>query len=232
MKFKPPIIAINYKIYPQAFGESAVKIAKSAEKVARETGVTVIVAPPLTEIYRVSREVEIPVFAQHIDPIKLGAGTGYTPPEAVKEAGAVGTIINHSEHQLKATDIFKAVNMAKNAGLYTLVCADEPEIGAAVAVFKPTMIAVEPPELIGTGIPVSKAKPEVVTRSVELIKSVNKDVIVLTGAGISSGEDVEAAIRLGTAGVLVASAVMKAKDPYKIIYDMAIKGLKALEKQA
>jgi len=231
IEFKPPIVAINYKVYPQAFGKSAVKIAKDAEKVAKETGATVIVAPPLTEIYRVSCEVEIPVFAQHIDPRKPGAGTGYVPPEAVKEAGAVGTLINHSEHQLKATDIFKAVNMAKNVGLYTLVCADEPEIGAAVAVFKPTMIAVEPPELIGTGIPVSKAKPEVVTRSVELIRSVNKDVIILTGAGISSGDDVEAAIKLGTAGVLVASAVMKAKDPYKVIYDMAIKGLKALEKK-
>lgn len=46
-------------------------------------------------------------------------------------------------------------------------------------------------------------------------------MIILTGAGISSAEDVEAAIKLGTAGVLVASAIMKAKDPAKVIRDMA-----------
>ena len=119
---------------------------------------------------------------------------------------------------------------AKKLDLITLVCADVPETGAAVAVLKPNIIAVEPPELIGTGIAVSKAKPEVVTNSVDLIRSVNKDVIILTGAGISTSDDVDAAIRLGTSGVLVASAIMKAKDPEKVIRDMAQAAYKAWER--
>ncbi len=226
-----PIIAINYKAYPQAFGKKAIEIAKQAEKVAKETGVIVIVAPPFTELYRIVQEVEIPVYAQHVDPYDPGAHTGYIPLEALKEIGVKGTIINHSEHQMKIADIHKIVAKAKKLGIQTLVCGDVPEVGAAVAVLEPDMIAVEPPELIGTGIPVSKAKPEVVTRSVELIRKVNPQVKILTGAGIATGEDVAAAIKMGTIGVLVASAVMKAKDPYKVIKDMAEKALKALEEK-
>jgi len=83
------------------------------------------------------------------------------------------------------------------------------------------MIAVEPPELIGTGISVSKAKPEVVSGSVELVKQINPDVIVLCGAGITTGEDVAAALRLGTEGVLVASGIVKAQNPYKVLLKFA-----------
>jgi triosephosphate isomerase len=83
------------------------------------------------------------------------------------------------------------------------------------------MLAVEPPELIGTGIPVSKAKPEVVSDTVSLVRRINSDVVILCGAGITTGEDVAAALKLGTQGVLVASGIVKAKDPYKALLDFA-----------
>jgi len=218
-----PILAINFKAYPTAFGSKGLSIAKAANKVFKEFGgnVEIIVAPPATEIRRFKDEVEVKVFAQHADPYDLGARTGWLPLEIIKDAGADGVIVNHSEHRLRLDEINLLVRKAKKLGLTTLVCADVPETGAAVAVLRPDMIAVEPPELIGTGIAVSKAKPEVVTNSVSLIRKVNSDVIILTGAGISSSDDVAAAIRLGTAGVLVASAIMKAKDPEKVIRDMA-----------
>ena len=88
-----------------------------------------------------------------------------------------------------------------------------------IAEFSPDFLAYEPPELIGTGIPVSKTKPEVVRRTVEIVKRVNPKVKVLCGAGISSGEDVKKALELGTKGVLVASAVVKAKDPKSVLED-------------
>jgi len=173
------------------------------------------------DIGRIAREVEIPVFAQHIDPITYGSYTGHILPQAVKEAGAIGTVINHSERRLKITDINTAIGMARETGLTSVVCADTAEVSAAVAALKPDMIAVEPPELIGTGVPVSKAKPEVVTNSIELIKKVNPAVVVLCGAGITKGADVEAALKLGTEGVLIASGVVKAKDQYNALLDLA-----------
>ncbi|WP_324735021.1 triose-phosphate isomerase [Thermococcus sp. SY098] len=220
MKLKEPIIAINFKTYAQATGEGALRIAKAAEKVYKETGITIVVAPQLADLYRIAQEVEIPVFAQHIDPIKPGSHTGHVLPEAVKEAGAVGTLLNHSENRMILADLEAAIRRAEEVGLMTMVCSNNPKVSAAVAALDPDYVAVEPPELIGTGIPVSKAKPEVITDTVELVKKVNPEVKVLCGAGISTGEDVKKALELGTVGVLLASGVTKAKDPEKAIWDL------------
>jgi len=46
-------------------------------------------------------------------------------------------------------------------------------------------------------------------------------VKVLCGAGITNGEDVRAALKLGAEGVLVASGVVKAEDQYKALLDLA-----------
>jgi len=197
------------------------KLAKTAEKINQETDVSVGIAPQYVDIAPIAQNVSIPVFAQHIDPVTHGSFTGHVLPEAVKEAGAVGTLINHSERRLKLADIDAVITRAQQAGLVTVVCSNNSAVSAAVAALKPNMVAVEPPELIGTGIPVSKAKPEIVSSTVNLVKRVNPEVIILCGAGITTGEDVAAALKLGTQGVLVASGIVKAKDPYKALLDFA-----------
>ncbi len=219
-KMKEPIVAINFKTYAQATGKGALRIAKAAEKVWKETGITIMVAPQAVDLRMIAENVEIPVFAQHIDPITPGSHTGHVLPEAVKEAGAVGTLLNHSENRMVLANLEAAIRRAEEVGLMTMVCSNNPAVSAAVAALNPDYVAVEPPELIGTGIPVSKAKPEVITDTVELVKRVNPDVKVLTGAGISTGEDVKKALELGSVGVLLASGVTKAKDPEKAIWDL------------
>jgi len=216
-----PVMIVNFKTYLEATGKNAVELAKKAEKVSRETGIYIGVAPQLADLRSVAEAVEIPVFAQHMDSIKPGSYTGHVLAESVKEAGAAGTLINHSERQLKLSDIDEIVKITRKKGLISVVCANNPSISAAVASLKPDMVAIEPPELIGTGIPVSKAQPEVVSGTVGLVREVNEKVIILCGAGISHGEDVTAALKLGTQGVLVASGIVKAKDPYEIIREFA-----------
>jgi len=221
------LILVNFKTYAQATGKNAVKLAKIAHDVSLKTDVCVAVAPQFVDINRIANEVDIPVFAQHVDPINYGSHTGHILPQAIKEAGAIGTIINHSERRLKLTDINTAIRMASEAGLTSIACADTAEVSAAVAALNPDMIAVEPPELIGTGIPVSRAKPEVVTNSIKLIRKVNPTVIILCGAGITKGADVKAALKLGTEGILIASGVVKAKDQYTALLDLAEAMMKA-----
>jgi len=216
-----PIVIVNFKTYIEGTGKKATDLARSAKKVSSETGVCFAVAPQFVDIPLIVNSVGIPVLAQHIDPFKPGSYTGHVLPEAVKEAGAVGTLINHSERRLRLADIDEALTRAREVGLATVVCTNNTTVSASAAALKPDMIAVEPPELIGTGIPVSKAKPEVVTSTVESVKKVNRDVVVLCGAGITNGEDVAAAIKLGTEGVLVASGIVKAKDPYKVMLEFA-----------
>ena len=218
---KTPIVIVNYKTYLEGTGKKAVELARSAQKVNKETGVCFAVAPQHVDIQAVANSVDIAVFAQHIDPYKPGSYTGHVLPEAAKEAGAVGTLVNHSEMRLKLADIDEVLTRAKAVGLTTVVCTNNMAVSAAAAALKPDMIAVEPPELIGSGIPVSKSQPEVVTGTVESVRKVNRSVVVLCGAGITSGEDVAAAIKLGTQGVLVASGIVKAKDPYKVMLEFA-----------
>jgi len=215
------MIIVNFKTYAEATGKRAVELARKAEKVWKETPVYIGVAPQFADISAVAEAVEIPVFAQHIDPIKPGSFTGHVLAESVKGAGAVGTLINHSERQLKLSDISEIIEITRGKGLLTVVCANNPHISAAVAALKPDIIAIEPPELIGTGIPVSKAKPEVVTGTIKLVREVNRNVTIICGAGITRGEDVAMALKLGTQGVLVASGIVKAKDPYRILREFA-----------
>ena len=96
-----PIIIINFKTYSEATGKKAVDLSKIAEKVSTETGVNIGLAPQFVDISSIAKTVSNPVFAQHIDPITPGSSTGHILLEAVKEAGAVGSLINHSERRLK-----------------------------------------------------------------------------------------------------------------------------------
>ena len=216
-----PVIIVNFKTYLEATGQRAVALAKQVEKVSKETGAYMVVAPQCADISRVAEAVEIPVFAQHIDPIKPGGHTGQVLADAVKEAGAVGTLINHSERQMKLADIDAVVRMALEKDLISCVCTSNPPISAAVAYLNPDIISIEPPELIGSGVAVSKAKPDEVTKTIQLVRKVNSEALILCGAGISHGEDVAVALKLKTQGVLVASAIVKAKDPYSILCEFA-----------
>jgi len=220
-KLQTPIIIVNFKTYLEATGRKAIELAKQAENVSKETGASIIVAPQFADISSVAEAVEIPVFAQHIDPIKPGSCTGHVLADSIKEAGAVGTLINHSEKQLKLVDIDTAIRLAREKNLISCVCVNNPSVSAAAAALKPDIVSIEPPELIGTGVAVSKAQPEVVTNTVKLVREVNAKVTILCGAGISHGEDVAVALKLGTQGVLVASAIVKAKDPYSILREFA-----------
>ena len=219
-KIKYPLILVNFKAYREATGSNALRLAKIAEEVHNETGVCVSLAPQFCDIRLLAEEVTLPIFAQHVDPISFGGFTGSVLPDAVKEAGATGTLINHSERQLKISEIAEAIRISKELGLTTVACANSESVSAALAALGPEIISIEPPQLIGTGIAVSKAQPQLVSGTIKTAKSVNESVHILCGAGITSGEDVAAALRLGSEGVLLASGLVKAKDPRIVLLDM------------
>ncbi|MCQ4345033.1 MAG: triose-phosphate isomerase [Sulfolobaceae archaeon] len=225
---RTPQVLINFKAYENSFGPKALDLAKGLDKLSKEYGVEITVSVPATMISRINEAVEIPVFAQHVDPSPIGAHTGSVIPEMVKEAGAKGTLINHSEKRMRLDEIAEAIARSKSLGLETVVCVDRYELVHPVALLGPTAVLIEPPELIGSGIAVSKAKPEVITRAVEEVRKVS-GVYLLAGAGITSGEDVEIAIKLGSEGVGVASAVMKAKDPVKVAEDLVKGAIRGME---
>ena len=220
-----PTIIVNVKTYAEATGPTAYTLAQLMNKLAEETNASLAISVQATDIYHTKKLVRIPIFAQHIDPITPGSHTGWTLPQAISQAGATGTLINHSEHRLTLADIDTCIKTAKQYKLDHIVCTNNVETSKAAAALNPNFIAVEPPELIGGDISVTSADPDIVANSVKAVKSINNSIHVLCGAGVKNGNDVAKAIELGADGVLLASGVVKPQDKEKILRDL-IDGLK------
>ena len=217
---KTPIIIVNFKTYKESTGDNAIKLAEICNKTAKETKTSIAIAVQSTDIYKISKIVSIPVLSQHIDAVDFGKNTGFLLPESVKQAGAEATLLNHSEHRLDFELLKIFIERAKQAGLKTIVCAKDVEDAKKIAGLSPDFIAVEPPELIGGKISVSEAKPEVISDSVKAIKSINKKIKVLCGAGIHNKDDVKKAVKLGADGILVASGIVKAGNQEAALKDL------------
>lgn len=218
-----PIVILNYKTYLESSGENALELARALKSASEESGITMVAAPQAADIYRIQDQISLPIFAQHIDPITPGGHTGSNLIETLIEAGISGSLINHSENRMKLADIDEVIQLCKQNGIESCVCTNNIATSKAIATFSPDAVAVEPPELIGTGIPVSQAQPEVVEDSVKGVKSINKKIKVLCGAGISTGDDMKAAMDLGADGVLLASGIVKAENPKEALLDLVSK---------
>jgi len=219
------VIVVNFKTYPEASGLGALALAKLCAQISSETGASLIVAPPMLDLAIVASAVKIPVFAQHIDSVQSGSTTGHVTVENAKASGALGTLVNHSERRIKISEIHDIIDRSRRAGLVTIVCTNNLAVSKACAAMEPDFVAIEPPELIGGDVSVTTANPKIVADTVLAIKGINKRVGVLCGAGVKNGRDVAKALELGTDGVLLASGVVKAKDPKSVLLDL-VSGLK------
>ncbi|WP_424018961.1 triose-phosphate isomerase [Halorientalis pallida] len=208
-------VLVNLKAYPC----DPVAVATAAHEVSESTGVRIAIAPQAAHLSAVA-DTGVETWAQHVSPVDHGSHTGSTLAEAAADAGAVGTLLNHSENRLKLADLDASLDAAERADFETIVCANNPDQIAAAAALGPDAVAVEPPELIGTGTPVSKADPDIVRDAVDAAAAVDASVDVLCGAGISTGEDLASAKDLGAEGVLLASGVAKADDPKAALEDL------------
>jgi triosephosphate isomerase len=220
-----PAIVVNAKTFPEALGKRGWALAKACANVAESTGASIVIAPPAPDLAHVAKSVRIPVFAQHVDAVEAGQRTGWVPPEALLEAGAAGTLLNHSERKVAWEEMRVVIPRCRDLGLEVVACADDLAEAETLAKLSPDLIAIEPPELIGGDVSVTSAKPEVVSGAVDRIRTANPDVRVLCGAGVKTAKDVRTALDLGTVGVLLASGVVKAKDPEKALRDL-VKGLR------
>ncbi len=193
-------------------------MAKMCDEVAKEKGAEIVVCPQLADCQKIAESVDIPVFAQHLDDIDPGSHTGWVLIDSLVEIGLAGSLVNHSEHRIGREKIAGAVKRLRKAKMTSVVCTRDVQETAELSDLKPDFLAIEPPELIGSGISVSTARPEVVTGAVSAAR---KNVPVLCGAGITKGVDVKKALELGAKGVLLASGVIKAEDPKKVLSELA-----------
>ena len=207
-----PVIIINFKNYEEILGHGAVRLATVAEEACRAIPVDLILAPPVPTLSEVAKATRVPAFSQGVVDGQEGKSTGAVIPEALKAAGCSGSIVNHSESRVSVEMVRRLLPRMQKLGLSSCVCAQDGAEAAEMARLAPEFVAVEPPELIGSGIAVSRARPELLQDALSSVRRTGYKGKLLCGAGIVTGEDVREARRLGMEGVLVASSVVKAKD--------------------
>lgn len=212
------LIITNFKSYPESTYNNSLKLAKIHYDVAKKLGVSLAIAPTIMDLDNICLKFpRLPVIAQHIDPVEMGACTGKISARLALDAGACGTLLNHSENRIPKDVLYKSVKIAKKLALKVIVCVENVAEGEEVLKnSNPDFIALEPRELIGGNISISTAQPKLIIDAVKKIGS--KKLIV--GAGIKTSEDVIVAKELGASGILLASGVVLSKDPKKVLMDL------------
>lgn len=207
------MIIINFKNYK--IGPAVLDLVRKIDIYCNKA----ILAVPLLEMKEIVKETTLPVYAQHVDYFEPGKSTGYILPEAIKQAGAKGSIINHSEHKLTFSEIKKTVERCRELELKTIICASTLKQTEQIKKLNPYAIAFEDPKLIGTGKSITMQKANTVQKFAKSLEGTG--IIPLCGAGITSGDDVAQALILGCKGVLVSSIVANSQDPEKFLKEIA-----------
>lgn len=209
---KKPLIVVNLKTYKQ--GKDVLKLCKKIESVSKE----IVVGVQVSDILEIVKGTSLKVYSQHVDFVEPGRSTGFIPAEAVKNDGAKGVFLNHSEHPLSFDVIKKSVARCRKVGLKTMVFAKGLGEAKKIEKLGVDYIVIEPPELVAGKISVSEARSD-------LIEKIGKNLKCkfLVGAGIHSNKDVKIAMKFKAVGVALSSAVTTARDPRKVLRELVNK---------
>jgi len=212
------MIFVNFKTYSLGTREAALRLAKTCFTVAKNSSIEITPVVQVVDLWFLHQNVGEHLWVQHVDGIGYGPHTGRILPAAVKDAGAKGTLLNHSEYQLTANELKSSVTAARNVGLKILICTAFPSQIKHAAALAPDFIAYEPPELIGGKVSVSTAKPGVIQKIARLLPPT---LPLVVGAGIHSAADVKASVNLGAKGILVSSEILTSEDPLATLTELA-----------
>src|SRR5215213_7825739 len=212
---------INLKNYIETAGDNTLRIVKDAERVSEKLDVEIIISPPQPSLALIAKQTKLKVISQHIDLKRHGATTGFYVAEIIEKVGAIGSLINHSEHSIKTEEIKQLIEKLKEINLLSFVCVKTVEELKEILKFEPDFIAIEPPELIGTQKSISSEKPFLIQKSNELIKQENYGAKLICGAGINKGEDIKMAVENGASGILVSSSITRANNWYDKVFELA-----------
>jgi triosephosphate isomerase len=211
------MILVNFKLYKESFGEGATKLAEICKRVGEKHKIEIVPVVSALDVYRIYKEVGIKSFLQHVDIFFEGPRTGFISPIQAMGLGARGVLINHSEHKMKPGTIKKLLKLWPK-GLEAVLCLQTwGQAEGWARNLKPDFVAYEPKYLIGNKEKsVATEKPEMIKKLAELFGPIP----LLAGAGVHSKNDVEIAVQMGAAGILVATDVVKAVDPEKELTEL------------
>jgi len=215
---KPPFFEIGPKAY--LYGKKVLDLAKFADGISAKYNVQIIFTPQCVDIPRLAQEMKnLLIFAQHMDALPVGRGVGSVLPEALKDAGAVGVLLNHAEKPLPFDVLQRTIQRADEVGLASMACAGNLEEVEIVAKMNPNILLAESPELIGSGKRGAEDQ-QAIQMINNLVWEINPQIFVLHGAGISSYQDVYEIIALGAQATGSTSGIINAQDPFVMLEEM------------
>ncbi len=152
-----------------------------------------------------------------MDTLRPGRGIADILPEAIKEAGAHGVLINHVEKPMYLKQIEATIARARELDLISFVCADSIAEAKAIAQFEPDIMNPEPSELIGSG---QASDMSYVAQTLQVIKEVSPNILVEQAAGIVKAGQIYDFIMAGNDGAGSASGILKSENPYALLDEM------------
>ncbi len=201
-----PFLFVNPKSY--LWGKESLELAKHADKVAKETGLTIFFTCPYADIRMIAKHTShIVVTAQNMEALRPGRGMGHVLPESLVDAGARAVVFNHAENTKTLEELSACMKRAKELDLVTIVCADSLIESKAVAEFEPDVILAEPTELIGTG---ETAGEDYIIGCSSAIKAISPKTKVMIASGITTGEDCYKVVYNGADGTGSTSGIVNA----------------------
>ena len=225
VKIRVPFFETGVKCY--IYGDEVLKMAKAANAASLKYDVDVLFITPYVDIRRV-RECcpDLIIVAPYMDVLRPGRGIADILPEALREAGAQGVVINHCERPMTLSAIKKTIDRADELDMFSFVCADSVAEARAVAQMSPDIINPEPTELIGSGQASNMSYVMEVTRA---IKEINPGILVEQAAGITTAQQIYDFIMAGSEAAGSASGLLKSPDPPALLDEMVSYVKKARE---
>jgi triosephosphate isomerase len=217
------LIAGNWKMYKGPSETAEFCLGLREQELER---VDVVVCPPYVSLavaVQILAGTEIAVAAQNVHWEYEGACTGEVSAPMLREVGAYGAIVGHSERRQSfgETDetVGKRAHAALQAGLFVIACVGETEeereggetedvLHRQLSVLEPDdnlVVAYEPVWAIGTG---KTATPELAQGAHAFIKSL-LDVPVLYGGSVKPDNAAELLAQPAVDGALVGGASLE-----------------------
>lgn len=218
MKRKVGIPFFETSVKNYIFGDAVIEYAQEVDKAAQKYGVDAIFICPYTEI-RTVRQLcpNLILLAPYMDTLRPGRGMADVLPEAVKDAGADGVLINHVERPMGLAQIRQTIQRANELDLLTFVCADTIDEARALAHLGPDILNPEPSELIGSG---TASDMEYVGEVIRAVKEIDPNILVEQAAGITTAKQIYDFILAGSEGAGSASGILNSEDPIALLDEM------------
>lgn len=216
------MIFLNFKNYQESSGDRGVLLLKIIEEINASGPVKVIPVVGALDLAVFKQSFAGEIWLQSVDVFEYGASTGKLNALGVKQLGAMGVFVNHSENKFIDGSIADHVKSINQSGLKSLVFAADIDELSQVVQSNADFISYEPPELVGSKeASVSNSKPDVISAAVSMVGQTP----LIVGAGVKSMSDVKVALELGAKGIAVASSVILSPDPKSVLLDL-IEGFK------